>query len=75
MARRFVDLSVTLKAGIASDPPGMSPRSPDHQHRDTVGDMARSFPGLSPNILPDGEGWAVERCEISTHNGTHLDAP
>jgi kynurenine formamidase len=25
--------------------------------------------------LPDGEGPAVERVTISTHNGTHLDAP
>jgi kynurenine formamidase len=33
------------------------------------------FPGLTPADLPDGEGWAVERVDISTHNGTHLDAP
>ena len=33
------------------------------------------FPGLTPDQLPDGEGWAVERVEMSTHNGTHLDAP
>jgi hypothetical protein len=25
--------------------------------------------------LPGGEGWAVEKLEIITHNGTHLDAP
>jgi kynurenine formamidase len=25
--------------------------------------------------LPDGEGWAVETVSLSTHNGTHLDAP
>ena len=25
--------------------------------------------------LPDGEGWAIERINLSTHNGTHLDAP
>ena len=24
---------------------------------------------------PDGEGWAVELVQLSTHNGTHLDAP
>ena len=75
MARRFVDLSVTLEAGIASDPPGMEPKITYHQHRDTVGDMARSFPGLLPEHMPDGEGWAVETVEISTHNGTHMDAP
>ena len=26
MARRFVDISVPLKAGIASDPPGLRPK-------------------------------------------------
>jgi hypothetical protein len=25
--------------------------------------------------LPQGEYAAIEKCEISTHNGTHLDAP
>ena len=25
--------------------------------------------------MPDGQGWAVERVQLSTHNGTHLDAP
>jgi ABC-type nitrate/sulfonate/bicarbonate transport system permease component len=33
------------------------------------------FPGLQKNDLPDGEGWAVEKVQLSTHNGTHLDAP
>ena len=25
--------------------------------------------------LPDGQGWAMETVQLSTHNGTHLDAP
>ena len=33
------------------------------------------FPGLSKDQLPNGEGWAVEKLQIATHNGTHLDAP
>ena len=37
--------------------------------------MAAFFPGLTQDDLPDGEGWAVERVELITHNGTHLDAP
>jgi kynurenine formamidase len=73
--RRFVDLSIALEAGIPSDPPGMEPKITYRQHRETVGDMARSFPGLTPADMPDGEGWAVETVTISTHNGTHMDAP
>jgi kynurenine formamidase len=33
------------------------------------------FPGLTPEDLPAGEAWAIERVELITHNGTHLDAP
>jgi kynurenine formamidase len=37
--------------------------------------MASFFPGLTVDQLPGGEGWAVEGLALSTHNGTHLDAP
>ncbi|MGN5478580.1 cyclase family protein [Cupriavidus basilensis] len=30
---------------------------------------------MKPSDLPDSEGWAIERVQLSTHNGTHLDAP
>lgn len=75
MARRFVDLSVALEAGIASDPPQMLPKIDYHTHKDTAPQIAAYFPGLTPADLPGGDGWAVERLEISTHNGAHLDAP
>lgn len=75
MARRFVDLSVALEAGIASDPPAMLPKIDYFAHAGTAAQVCGYFPGLTPEDLPGGEGWAVERLEISTHNGTHLDAP
>lgn len=75
MARRFIDLSVPLEAGIASDPPGLEPKIQYEGHSDTVNRVLGFFPGLTANQLPDGEGWASERCQISTHNGTHVDAP
>ncbi len=37
--------------------------------------MVSFFPGATVADLPDGEGWAIERVRITTHNGTHLDAP
>eukprot|EP00898_Chlorokybus_atmophyticus_P008400 jgi/Chlat1/8561/Chrsp82S07979 len=40
-----------------------------------VGQMVTFFSGLSQDDLPDGEAWAVERLNISTHSGTHVDAP
>lgn len=75
MARRFLDLSVALEAGIASDPPMALPKIEYQAHADTADQIAGFFPGLKRSDLPGGDGWAVERLEISTHNGTHLDAP
>ncbi|ASF08232.1 hypothetical protein NBRGN_066_01120 [Nocardia brasiliensis NBRC 14402] len=73
--RRLVDISVPLQAGIASDPPGHLPEIDYYTHADTAADMLSFFPGATRADLPDGEGWAIERVRISTHNGTHLDAP
>ena len=40
-----------------------------------VSKVDRRFPGLTAEQLPDAEGWAVETIKLSTHNGTHPDAP
>jgi kynurenine formamidase len=72
---RIIDLSVALKSGIVSDPPYMLPQIEYRSHAEGAKQFASSFPGLKPEQLPDGEGPAVEHVTISTHNGTHLDAP
>lgn len=74
MSRRIVDISVALKTGIASDPPHMLPEIDYLDHHDTAPAMAEYF-GVGVDALPDGEYAAVEKVRISTHNGTHLDAP
>ncbi|MFI9505537.1 cyclase family protein [Nocardia sp. NPDC052566] len=71
----FIDISVPLQAGIASDPPGYVPQIEYLGHPDTVDDMLRFFPGATAADLPDGEAWAIERVQLTTHAGTHLDAP
>lgn len=75
MARTFIDLSVALEMGIASDPPFMLPEIDYVDHKTSAPQVASLFPGLKVEDLPDGEGWAVESLRISTHNGTHMDAP
>ena len=75
MARRFVDISVQLESDIQSDPPFMLPEIEYHTHNNTAQQICNFFPGLEPDDLPDKEGWAVERVKLSTHNGTHVDAP
>jgi kynurenine formamidase len=74
MARRFIDISVALKAGIKSDPPGMEPKIEYTDHHQSAPKMAE-YMGVPVDALPNGEYAAVERADISTHNGTHLDAP
>ena len=75
MAKRIIDISVALQSNIASDPPGSEPKITYIDHKQSAPEVCRFFPGLTPADLPDGEGWAIERVEITTHNGTHLDAP
>ncbi len=75
MARRFIDISNALEADIASDPPMALPEIEYFDHSQTAAQIAAFFPGLTEKDLPGAEGWAVEKLTISTHNGTHLDAP
>jgi len=75
MARQFIDLSIYLENDVVSDPPAFKPRIDYLTHGNTVEQIASFFPGLQKQDLPDGEGWAVEFVQLSTHNGTHLDAP
>lgn len=74
MARRIVDLSVVMKGGIASDPPPLRPKITHRDHYFGAQEFA-AMAGLKPSDLLGGAGPASEVCEITTHAGTHLDAP
>jgi len=75
MSRTLVDLSVALEAEIASDPDIMLPEIEYFDHKQTAQQVMDFFPGLAREDLPGGEGWAIEKLTLYTHNGTHLDAP
>lgn len=75
MARIIIDISVPLENNPYADPEPFVPVIEYFDHRATVSQLASFFPGLDESGLPNGEAWAYESVRLSTHNGTHLDAP
>ena len=73
--KRFVDLSIPIEADLPSDPPMMIPRIDYADHVKGAEQMKEFFPGVRKDQLPGGLGWAVETLSLTTHSGTHLDAP
>lgn len=72
---KLVDLARPLENTEYADPPGAAPKIQYFAHDQTAEQMLAFFPGVTKEDLPGGEGWAVEQVTLSTHNGTHLDAP
>jgi kynurenine formamidase len=72
---RFVDLS----APIDADPPETPELLRTELVRSDHADGARAIQGLfgvPPELLRDGDGWAVEEfTRLGTHSTTHVDAP
>jgi kynurenine formamidase len=72
---RFVDLSIYLENDVLSDPPMLAPRIEYRNHHDTLPEFMKLLPGTTEDDYPDREAAAAERIQLTTHNGTHLDAP
>ena len=75
MSQKIIDLSIFLENDVISDPAVYRPKIEYFDHRMSVPELLEFFPGLEAKDLPDGEAWAIERIQLITHNGTHLDAP
>ncbi|MCX7817091.1 MAG: cyclase family protein [Syntrophales bacterium] len=73
--RRFVDLSIAIEGNLPSDPPMMIPKIDYIDHEVGANQMVDFFPGISKDLLPCGLGWSLEFIYLTTHSGTHLDAP
>ncbi len=72
---KFIDLSVAMESGLPCDPPAMIPKINYVDHALGAESMKAFYPGLTSGDLPRGLGWALEILEVSTHAGTHMDAP
>jgi kynurenine formamidase len=71
----LIDLSIAIEPTLPSDPEMMIPRIDYVDHRMGADQMEQFFPGLKKEQLPDSLGWAMEFLHLTTHSGTHLDAP
>lgn len=72
---KIIDLSVSIVDGLPVDPPVSIAKIKYLDHQAGAETMLSFFPGATKDDLLDGAGWAVEGITLSTHTGTHLDAP
>ena len=72
---QLIDLSIDIEVNLPSDPPTMIPQIFYMDHLAGSDQMLEFFKGASKEHLPKGLGWAVEMVSLTTHSGTHLDAP
>ena len=75
MPSKIVDISMPLDNETVVDPEIMRPKIQYVSQEENAETMAGFFDGMRPVDLPDGEGWAWEILTLTTHNGTHMDAP
>ncbi|MHB1681682.1 MAG: cyclase family protein [Bacilli bacterium] len=67
----FFDLSVPISNRAGEPHP---PQIVYHSHEEGAREAAEAL-RIPLNAFPQGRAWAVETVTLSTHNGTHMDAP
>lgn len=72
---KLVDLSIAIENEMPSDPQEMIPKISYLDHEFSVPSMLNFFGSATKEDLPEGLAWAIESVQITTHSGTHLDAP
>jgi kynurenine formamidase len=78
-ALQFVDLSVPIREPVEGElagelAPALAARIEYQDHQGSLEAITRIL-GCTPEDLPDGQGWGNETVTLSTHSGTHVDAP
>ena len=72
---KIVDISMPVDNDTIVDPEIMRPKIQYVSQDANAEAMVGFFDGMKVSDLPDGEGWAWEILTLTTHNGTHIDAP
>lgn len=68
---RIIDLSVPISEKVKEPLPA---KIEYVKHEQGAVQAAQLF-GLEPSDFPESKAWAVENVTLSTHTGTHVDAP
>jgi kynurenine formamidase len=72
---RFVDLTAPITQSPPETPEPLRTDIAFQDHAEGAAPIEAMF-GVAPELLRDGEGWAVETfMRFGTHNSTHVDAP
>jgi len=72
---KFIDLSTTIQNSPEKEQDALKTGIRYIDHKEGAAQIQAMF-GVSPELLRDGEGWAVEEfTKFGTHNSTHVDAP
>lgn len=71
MFKQFIDLSATIDSNSEMK---RKPAIKYSDHHDTVKNLAKTY-GMEPEDFPEGIYCAIEELTLTTHEGTHLDAP
>ena len=74
MPRKIIDLSVPLE-DVPTSPPRHRPIIQYSNHDDNWSAVEQIVPGLPREAFLEGKSWATETVSLSTHSGTHMDAP
>src|SRR3954467_11966010 len=73
--QRIVDLSAPIVPSPPETPEPLRTEIEFRDHAQGAQDIEAML-GVTPELLRDGEGWAVEQfTRLGTHNTTHVDAP
>src|SRR5919197_918101 len=70
----LIDLSATIEPSPPEVPAPFRTDIDYADHAQGAQEIERLL-RVPPELLRDGEGWAVETLHLGTHNATHLDAP
>lgn len=72
---RIVDLSVAIDSEVPSDPPHLMPKIRIIDHKEGADECQELFGNCGVENLPEGNGIASAKLELTDHAGTHIDAP